>query len=123
TLAAHVLDQDRQVQQAAAGDVELVLALGAWHDAQGDVGLQLLHQAVAQLPAGDVIAVLTGKGRVVDAEDHVERRFVHLDGRQRDGIVEVGNGVADVDVFQPHNGADIAGRDLVRLVPAQPVDD
>ncbi len=56
-LAAHVLQQDAQVQQAAAGRRGTRRACSSsGHDAQGDVRLQLLEQPVAQLPAGDVRA-------------------------------------------------------------------
>src|SRR5438477_298041 len=44
------------------------------------------------------------------------------DGRQGDGVVEVGNGVADIDVFQPDHRANVAGPDLVRLHAPEPVE-
>ena len=36
-------------------------------------------------------------------------------GGRATGVVEVGDGVADVDVVQPDDGADVAGRDLLGL--------
>src|SRR6185437_3889250 len=51
-FAAHILDQDRQVQLAAAGDSHDIRLVGVL-DAQGDVALQLSIQPLAQLAAGD----------------------------------------------------------------------
>src|SRR5260370_15088538 len=121
-FAAHVLDEDGQVQQAAAGDVELLALLGAGDDAQGDIGFQLSHKAIAQLPAGDIGPFLAGKRRIVDAEVHVQGRLVDLDGRQGHGLIEVGHGVADVHFLQADHGADVAGGNLVRLDPAQAIE-
>ena len=97
-LAAHVFQQDGQVQQAAAGDEELVAAFLARPHAQGNIRFQLLHQTLAQLPAGDVRSRLADERRIVDAEEHVKRRFIHVDRRQGDRVIEVGNRVADVHV-------------------------
>ncbi len=111
------------MQQSSAGDVKLVALLLVGRDAQGDVGLQLLEQPFAQLPAGDVNSILAGERRIVDAEDHLQRRLVHLDRRQGDGLVEVGDGVADVHVLQADHGADVAGADLVRLDAPEAIED
>ena len=59
-FAAHGLDQHRQVQQAAAGDGERIGAFDGL-DPQGDVLFQLLHQPLAQVPAGDVLAFAAGQ--------------------------------------------------------------
>ena len=110
------------MQQAAAGDEELVALVLARRHAQGDVRFQLLHQPIAQLPAGDVGAFLAAERRIVDAEDHVERRLVDLDRRQGDRVVDVGDGVADVDLLEADDGADVAGADFVGLDAAQAVE-
>jgi hypothetical protein len=60
-LAAHGLDQDAQVQDAAPRDDELVGAAPRL-DAQRDVVLELLLEPVADLPARDVLALLPAKG-------------------------------------------------------------
>src|SRR5262249_45285103 len=120
-LAAHVLQQYRQVQEAATRDMKLVAFLLVGPHPQGDVGLQLLHQPVAELTAGDVGAVLAGEGRVVDAEDHLQRRLVHPDRRQRHRVVEIGDGVANIDLVQADHGADVARVDLRRLGAGKPV--
>ena len=55
TLAAHRFDQHAQVQQPAAGDGNVSRPFDRL-DLQGDVALQLAHQPVAQMAAGDVFA-------------------------------------------------------------------
>ena len=59
-LAAHGLDQDREVQQAAAGDLERVAVFGRL-DAQGDVRFELALEAIAEVPGGEVLP-LAGRG-------------------------------------------------------------
>ncbi len=81
--------------------------------AESHVRFQLLEQAVAELPAGDVSSSLADERRIVDAKDHVQSRLVDEDGGQRLGVIEVGNRIADVHVFQADDGANVAGCDLV----------
>ena len=64
-LAAHVLDQHAHLQFAAAGDLEGVAA-GGVGDADGDVGLGLAHQALADHAALHLVAVAAGERAVVD---------------------------------------------------------
>src|SRR5262249_27227438 len=122
-FAAHILDKDRQVQEAAARDEEFVPFRLARDHAQGDVRFQLFHEAIAQLTARDVGSFLAAEGGIVDAKQHVERRFVDLGGRQGHGIVDVRDRVADVDLVQPDDGADVAGQNLVGLGAAEAVED
>ena len=79
-FAAHVLDQDGQVQFAAAGDAEHI-GVGGLLDAQRDVALQFAHQAIADLTAGHELALASGERRGVDLEGHRERRFGDIDRR------------------------------------------
>ena len=113
-LAAHGFDQHREVQHAAAGNGEL-LGAGDRLDPQGDVPLQLAHQPLAEVAAGEVLSVAAGQRRSVDAEGHFQRRLVDLQPRQRAGIGGRGHRVADFDAFEPDDGADVAGVDLVDL--------
>jgi hypothetical protein len=76
-FAAHVLEQDRQVQLAAAHDLEDAVLVGVAH-LERDVRLQLAVEAVPDLPAGDELAFAAGERRVVDAEVHRQRRLVDL---------------------------------------------
>ena len=62
-------------------------------------------------------------GRVVDGEEHAQRRLVDLDPRQGDGLLGVGDRVADVDGRQADDGDDVAGLGLVDLDPAELVED
>ena len=56
SLAAHLLDEHRQVQHAASEDVPCVLILGAL-DAQGQVLVQLTLQTVPDVARGHILAV------------------------------------------------------------------
>ncbi len=78
-FAAHRFDQDREMQLAAAADFERVGGLGVG-DAQRDVRLELAHQTLANLARREELALLAGKRRVVDAEEHRDGRLVDGDG-------------------------------------------
>ena len=107
-FAAHVLDEDGQVQFAAAGDAEHV-GVGGFFDAQRDVALQLAHQALADLAAGDELAFVAGERRGVHLEVHDQRRLVDRDRRQALGLVDVADRIADVHVRDAGDGDDVAG--------------
>ena len=121
-FAAHHLDQNGELQLAAAEDLEAVGRAGVFH-ADGDVGEQLLFEALAQVAAGDVLAFAAGEGRVVDAELDGDGRLVDDDERQRRGILEVGDGFADGDAVDAGDGDDVADRRSrsmsMRLRPAK----
>ena len=106
-LAAHQLDEDRELQLAAALDLPLVRALGVLH-ADRDVADRLGRQAVLDLAGGELVAVLAGQRREVDADGHRDRRLVDGDHRQRARIVGVGQRLADRHVRQPGDGDDLA---------------
>ena len=107
-FAAHVFQQDGEVQFATAGDAEHVGVAG-FIDAQRDVDQQFLGQAFADLAAGDELAFGAGQRRRVDHEVHVQRRFVHRQHRQADRVFAVADGDADADGVQPGNDDDVAG--------------
>ena len=111
-LAAHVLDQDAHLQLAAAGDLEGVAA-GGVGDADGDVRLRLLEQALADDAGLDLAAVAPGEGRVVDAEGDRDRRRVDRLGRQGDVDRERGDRVGDGRLGHAREGDDVAGHRLV----------
>ena len=52
---------------------------------------------------------LAGERRGVDLEVHDERRLVDRERRQRVGLVDVADRVADVDVLDAGDGDDVAG--------------
>mmetsp|Transcript_43703 Transcript_43703/g.77039 ORF Transcript_43703/g.77039 Transcript_43703/m.77039 type:complete len:444 (+) Transcript_43703:726-2057(+) len=106
-LAAHVLQQDGQVQFAATADLEDAVLVGLG-DAQRHVVLQLLLQAVPDLAAGDVLAFTAGQRAGVDAEVHRQRRLVDLEHRQRLRVGRVGHRHADADLLDAVDQHDIA---------------
>ena len=86
-LAAHVLDQDGQVQFAATEHPKHV-RLGGVLDAQGDVALQFAVQPLADLAAGDVLALAPGQRRSVDLESHRQRGLIDLIGGRPSGCCD-----------------------------------
>ena len=107
-LAAHVLDEDAQVQQAAARDVEFVARVAHGH-LQRHVLLELLLQAIPDLAAGDVLPLAAAERTVVDAEDHVQRGFVDLHALHRQRLVMQADRVADLDVGDALDRAEVTG--------------
>ena len=83
-LAAHVLDQDGQVQLAAPRDVKGVRALGLGH-AQGHIVAQLVKQALAQAARRAPAAFQARQRRGVDAKAHAHGGLFDEDHRQRRG--------------------------------------
>ena len=83
-LAAHGLDQNAELQLAAAGDLHRVAFL-RFGDAQRDIAFGLAQQAVADHAARHLVAFGAGERRIVDAEGHRERRRIDRLGRQRLG--------------------------------------
>jgi len=121
-FAAHVFQQDGEVQFAAAGDQEDVGILGVL-DAQGDVGQEFLLQALAQLAAGDIFAFLAGEGRGVDLEVHGQRRLIHFQRRQADRAFQVAQRHADADLLDAGDQHDVAGFGFLRRLALQPLED
>ena len=116
-FAAHVLDQDGEVQLAPARDPEYIRLGGVFH-AQRDVGEQFLVETVAYLPAGDELAFAPDQRGGVHLEIHVERGLVDLVHRQRLGLLLVGQRCADGNLVDARDLHDLA---RVRLVHRDPV--
>src|SRR5690606_23620301 len=106
-LAAHGLDQDAELQLAATGDFERVLA-GALGHADGDVALGLAFQPVADHAALHLVALAPGIGAVVDAEGHRQRRRVDRARGNRSDDRGAGERVGDGRLGQPGDGDDVA---------------
>ena len=106
-FAAHGLDQHRQLQFAAAGDVEAVL-VGGFLDLQRDIAFGFAQQAVADDAAGDLVALGAGKRAVVDDEGHGDGRRIDRLGVQRLGDRRVAEGVGDGALRQAGDGDDVA---------------
>ena len=106
-LAAHGLHQDTNVQNATTVDQQLVRAVRFLH-AHRQVLLDLLEEAVAQVTAGDVFTLPAEERRGVDGEEHAHRGLVHLEAGQTFRVLEVSNGVANVESVQTHDRAEFA---------------
>ena len=117
-LAAHLLDEDRQVQLAAAGDFKGIGGIGFLH-AHGHVRLDLLEQAVAQVAACHILALAARKGAVVDHEQHGDGRLVNLDEGQRLNTVRCAGRLADVQIRKAGHRHQIAQRGRLDLHTAQ----
>ena len=112
-LAAHELDEHRELQLAAALDLPGVGPLGVLH-AQGHVADELLLQTRLDLPRGELAAVLAGERRGVDADRHRQRRLVDRDDRERPRVLEVGERLADRHVRDAGDGDDLPRPGLLR---------
>ena len=111
-FAAHGLDEDGQMHLATAHDAEGIGGGRVLH-LQGDVLQQFLLQTVADLAAGDVLALAAGQRAVVDGEGHLDGGVVDLHEGQRLHAGGAAQGVADGDVRQAGEGHDVACGDVV----------
>ena len=108
TFAAHVLDEDGEVQFAAARDAEHVGVAG-FFDAQRDVAIELalrrsrIWRLVTYLPS------LPASGEVFTWKFMVSVGSSTPTHRQRLGLVDVADRVADVEVLDAGDGDDVAG--------------
>ena len=83
-LAPHGLDQNAELQLAAARHLDRVV-VGRFGDLERHIALGLAEQAVANHAAGDLAAFGAGERGIVDPERHGERRRIHRLGGQRIG--------------------------------------
>ena len=67
--------------------------------------------------------VLAEEGGIVDREEHAHRRLVDGDRLERLGILEVRDGVADLEAVDAHHGADVAALDFVDIGLAEALED
>src|SRR5262249_33920686 len=111
TFAAHGFNEDGELEFAAAEHAERFGRVGIL-DADGDVGEQLLLQAIAKVAGGEIAAFAAGKRAGVDGENHGERRLIDDERLERGGAVELDDTFADLNAFDTGNGDDIAGRDF-----------
>ncbi len=121
SLAPHHLDQDRQLQLAAADHLHLLGRFGVL-DAQRDVAQQLPRQTIAQVTRGDILPVAPGHRRRVDTEDHRHRGLVDGGRRNRHAILGIGDRFTDSDVLDAGEADDVTGcggRDVHALQPLE----
>src|SRR5713226_3028354 len=115
TFAAHGLDQDGELQFAAAEHAEGFRRVGVF-DADGDVGEQLFLQAVAKVARSNVGAFLAGKRAAVDGENHGQRGLVDQERFERLRGGEVGDALADLDAFDAGDGHEVASENAFGFV-------
>ena len=96
------------MQFAAPAHFERIGRIGI-RNAKRDVGFQLAHQPVADLPRGNELALFAAKRRVVHEEEHRNRRLVHGDGVNALGRAGIRDRVADVQIVDTRNADDVAG--------------
>ena len=113
-FAPHGLDEDGQVEFAAAGDLERIGGLGLF-DAHGDVRLDFLEEPVTDVPGGDILAFPSREGGVVDDEVHGDGGFIDLDEFHRFDVLGVAGRLTDVDVGDAGDTDDLAGAGLLDL--------
>ena len=106
-FAAHDLDEDRELQLAAALHLPGVRALGRQHPDR-DVADELGVEPVLHQPRGELLAALAGQRRGVDADGHRDARLVDRDDRQRPRVVGVGDRLADRDLRDARDRDDVA---------------
>jgi hypothetical protein len=107
TFAAHVLQQDGQVQFATAHHFKNAFFVGFLH-AQGHVVLQFLLQAVPDLAAGHELAFAPASGLVFTQKFMVSVGSSTFSMGSGAGW-RVGHGHADADVFNAVDQHDVAG--------------
>ena len=119
-FAAHRLDQDRQVQFAAAGHSELV-GVVLLFNTQGDIVDQFAIEAVLNIARGDELAFATGERAVIDLESHRQGRFVDGEKRQRLNMFGIADRIGNREIFDAGEGHDVAGLCAFALDPLQTV--
>ena len=106
-LAEQTVDDDLQVELAHAGDNGLAgLLVGP--GTEGGVLFSQLYQRQAHL-------LLTSLGLGLDC--HADDRVRELHGLQDDGVIIIAQGIAGGGVLQAHGGGDVAGEDLLDVLP------
>ena len=116
-LATHGLDKHRQVKHSTPKHIPRIFALGAFHS-QRKVLVELAGEAVGYVARCHIFSVFSEEWRVVDGECHRHGRLVDGDAWQRFGIVQVGNGVANLKSFNAYKSTDITRLHALHLFAA-----
>ncbi len=111
------------MQLAAAGNRKAHAVLKRL-DHERHIGKSLALQPLVELAGGDELAFKAGKRRIIGDKVHRHRRRIDHRGRQRNGVVGIGEGNPDGHVIHAGNGHDFAdarrvGRHL--LIAFKPV--
>ena len=117
-FAAHGLDQHRELQLAAARDVETVAGFRPG-DPDRDVALGLAPQPLPEYARGGVAALLAGERRIIRGEGHGERRRVDRLGGQSFLHLEVAQRVRNGGAIEAGERHDVAGARFLEPDPLQ----
>ncbi len=113
-LAAHLLDEDRQLELASAQDLEGVGRVRR-HELDGDVAEDFLLEPGPDVATRDIAALAPGERRGVCPEGHAQRRGVQIQALHRPRICGVRDGIADRHVWDPGQGHDVAREGFVNV--------
>ena len=113
-FAAHVFQQDGQVQLATTSDFKNAVFFGFAH-AQSHIRLQFFLQTIPDLATGYILAFAAREWRGVDAEVHRQRRLINFEHRQRCWVRWVSQRHADADVLNAVDQNDVAWARFSRL--------
>ncbi|MPM49478.1 hypothetical protein SDC9_96208 [bioreactor metagenome] len=114
SLAAHGLNQDREMQFAPAADAEGVGSARLLHT-HGDVCLYLIKEAVAQIAPRDIFPFTAGKGAVVEHKHHAHGRLVDVHKRQRLNTGRVAERLTNVESFHTRDADNVPAGRLLHL--------
>ena len=105
-FTAHILQEDRKMQLAAAGYLEGIGGIGLFNT-QTDIDFQFLLKTFADVTGSDIFAALSLEGRCVDHEVHRHRRLFDRDLRHRFNVFAADR-IADLDILDTGDQNDIA---------------
>src|SRR5262245_44949179 len=110
---AHGLDQDAELQLAAAGDLKGVGLSGRGRDTQGNVAFRFSQKSLANHAALHLVTLLSGERTIVDTKGHGEGR--RIDGLCGNWLREqrIGDCVGDGGADEAGNGDDVASERLI----------
>ena len=83
------------------------ISLGGIHHAECQILFHFLHQPIAQVARSDEFSVLTEERRIVNRKQHVHRWFINGNAWQCFRLLRIGQGIANVEVFDTDNGTKV----------------
>ena len=87
------------MQFAAACHEELIRTI-RFLDAQGHVGFEFSEESIAQVPRGQVLPFPSGERTIVHGKGHLDGWFVDCHASQCNGVLRVGDRIADAHFVQ-----------------------
>ena len=120
-FTTHVLDQDGEVQLAAATNFKAIRIL-CLLNTERYVRIQLAEQTLAKMAAGDIFSFLTGERRVIYHEMHGNGGLTDLLERDGYDIFRRAKGISDVNVSDAGDCYDGTNVSLLHLNLVQTVE-